>query len=121
MDEKQYKAKIVRSTKKLGIYRAEFLPIIERTAQLYALRDQIAADFEESGGHAVVEHTNKAGATNIVKNPYLVALNDVETQLIVHERELGLTASALKKINEQGLRVKKTSSLAEVLKDLDRD
>ena len=37
------------------------------------------------------------------------------------ERELGLTASALKKINEQGLRVKKTSSLAEVLKDLDGD
>ena len=75
----------------------------------------------ESGGNAVVEHTNKAGATNIVKNPYLVALNDVDTQLIVHERELGLTASALKKINEQGLRVKKTSSLAEVLKDLDGD
>ena len=121
MDEKQYRAKIMRSMKKLSIYRAEFLPIIERTAQLYVLRDQIASDFEESGGHAVVEHTNKAGATNIVKNPYLVALNDVDTQLIVHERELGLTASALKKINEQGLRVKKTSSLAEVLKDLDGD
>ena len=27
MDEKQYKAKIVRSMKKLNIYRAEFLPI----------------------------------------------------------------------------------------------
>lgn len=121
MDEKQYKAKIIRNMKKLGIYRAEFMQIIERTAELYVLRDKFAEDFEMAGGRAVVNHTNKAGATNIIKNPFLVALNDVDTQLIVHERELGLTASALKKINEQGLRVKKTSSLAEVLKDLDGD
>ena len=121
MDKKKYKSRIVRSMKALGIYRAEFLPIIERTAELYVLRDRIASDFERTGGRAVVNHTNKAGATNVIKNPFLVALNDVDTQLIVHERELGLTASALKKINEQGLRVKKTSSLAEVLKDLDGD
>lgn len=121
MDEKQYRAKIIRNMKKLGIYRAEFTQIIERTAELYVLRDKFAEDFEMTGGRAVVNHTNKAGATNIIKNPFLVALNDVDTQLIVHERELGLTASALKKINEQGLRVKKTSSLAEVLKDLDGD
>ena len=119
MDKKKYKSRIVRSMKALGIYRAEFLPIIERTAGLYVLRDKFAQEFEDSGGEAVVEDTNKAGATNGIKNPRLVALNEIDAQLIIHERELGLTASALKKINEQGLKVKKASSLSEVLKNLD--
>ena len=49
-------------------------------------------------------HTNKAGATNPTKNPFLTARDEVYSQLLSHERELGLTPSALKKMNEAALR-----------------
>ena len=59
--------------RRLGTYREEFDRTIERTAALYVQQDRIERQFAESGGNAVVRHTNKAGATNAVKNPFLTA------------------------------------------------
>ena len=118
MTERQYKNEIVRRMKALDVYREEFSPTIDRLAALYVHRDKLEAQFVASGGDAVVKHTNKGGATNAVKNPFLAARDEVYTQLLAHERELGLTPSALKRINESQLRPKKQSSFAEALKAL---
>ena len=102
--EKQYKSEIVRRMKAVGTYRKEFLPTIERLAMLYCQRDLLEKQYAESGGRPVIMHTNKAGATNPTKNPFLTARDEVYSQLLSHERELGLTPGALKKMNEAALR-----------------
>ena len=57
-------------------------------------------EFEKSGRERFVEYTNKAGATNLIASPYIRAIEDVYAELIVHERELGLTPAALRKLGE---------------------
>ena len=102
--ERQYKNEIVKRMQAIGTYREEFLPTIDRLAMLYCQRDKLELQYSESGGNPVIMHTNKAGATNPTKNPFLTARDEVYSQLLSHERELGLTPSALKKMNEQALR-----------------
>lgn len=102
--ERSYKQDIVRRMKAIGTYREEFNPTIERLARLYCQRDKLEQQYDESGGNPVIMHTNKAGATNPTKNPFLTARDEVYSQLLSHERELGLTPNALKKMNEAALR-----------------
>ncbi len=118
MTEIGYKKDIVRRMKSLDIYQKEFDPTIDRLAALYVHRDKIEEQFAASGGNAVVKHTNKAGATNAIKNPFLSARDEVFTQLLAHERELGLTLAALKRIKESSMSRSKESSLSIALKGL---
>ena len=109
-EQDKYRADIVRRMKAVGTYRKEFIPTVERLAALYVQREAIEKQFKESGGNAVVLHTNKAGATNAAKNPFLTARDEVYTQLLSHERELGLTPAGLKKLNEAVLHPRKQAS-----------
>ena len=84
--------------KKLGIYKPQYAALIDRTAKLYVKLEELEKEYAESGGGRFVEYTNKAGATNLVPSPYIRAIEDVYAELIVHERELGLTPAALRKI-----------------------
>ena len=115
--EKKKRTIIERMTK-LGTYKPQYMEAINRTAKLYVQMDEIEAAFAKSGGNVVVTHTNKAGAKNSVKNPFLQALDEVYTQLLAHERELGLTPAALKRINESAMIKEKKSTLGEALKAL---
>lgn len=117
----QYKKNIISRMQAVGTYREEFSPIIERTAELYVQLERFLDDFKnKSNGSAVIKHTNKSGATNLVKNPLLAACESVYGQLILHERELGLTPTGLKKLNEAALAQNKTSNaLVDALKELD--
>ena len=110
--ERAYKNDIIKRMRNLGTYRDEFLPTIDRLARLYVHRENLEREFDESGGAPTIEYTNKAGATNIVKNPILAARDEVYDQLLSHERELGLTPQALKKMNETAMKGRPTSSFA---------
>lgn len=119
MTLRRYRNEIVRNMRRLGTYREEFDRTIERTAALYVQQDRIERQFAESGGNAVVRHTNKAGATNAVKNPFLTARDEVYTQLLEHEKELGLTPAALRRLRGDALRRPDADPLAEALRRLD--
>ena len=118
MTERQFRNEIVKRMTAIGTYREQFEPTIKRLAQLYVQCEKIEEQFIASGGNAVVKHTNKAGATNAVKNPYLGARDEVYTQLLAHERELGLTPAALKKMGMTTIVQAKKSTLADALKEL---
>lgn len=92
--------------------------MIDTLAGILETRDKAQKQFDDSGGAAVVEHTNKGGATNIMKNPALTIIMDCNAQALQYWRDLGLTPSGLKKINEQAMQKPKKSLLAEALKDL---
>ena len=69
-------------------------------------------------GRPVVEHTNKAGAANLQMNPYLQALLQIHTQALAHERELGLTPAALRKLTDSVGEKPKKSALEMALEKL---
>ena len=82
--------------------------------KLYLKLEELEKEYEKSNGARFVEYTNKAGATNLVPNPYIRAIEDAYAELIVHERELGLTPAALRKIataEEQPTKSKLTLAL----------
>lgn len=82
-------------------------------------RDNAQAAFEESGGQAVVEHTNQGGNTNAAKNPAMTIVMDLNTQALAYWRDLGLTPAGLKKINDSMARIEvKESALEKALKEL---
>lgn len=113
--EAGYRREIERRMKAVGTWREEFAPTVARLAVLYVQLEQIERQYAESGGNPVIMHTNKAGATNPTKNPFLSARDEVYAQLLAHEKELGLTPAALKKMNEAAMRPQKTSSFAAAL------
>lgn len=114
----RYKKRTIERMKAVGTYRAQFGAAIERVADLYVQLDELEKMWNQDGRELVVEHTNKAGATNLAKHPLLDIRDGVFTQLLAHERELGLTPSALKKINDGGVQPEKKSALAAALEKL---
>lgn len=117
MDENGYKRKIIKRLKVLALYKPEFEPTISRLASLYVECDKLDKQYEEDGGNPVVIHVGTYGATNHKKNPILETRDQVYTQLLAHERELGLTPAALKKINESQLRKNSVSAFSSALAD----
>lgn len=117
MNEKEYKREIIKRLKALALYKPEFTPTIERLATLYVECDKLTEQYTKSGGNPVILHTNTTGGKNQKKNPILQARDEVYAQLLAHERELGLTPAALKKINESVLRTKQVSGFASALAD----
>lgn len=113
-----WKKKIRLACENAGTYRPYFDSTINTLAEIMAKRDQAAKQFEASGGELVVEYTNKAGATNMMKNPLLVIWEDMNKEALAYWRDLGLTPAGLKKIDEAALKQKRAASMAEVLSDL---
>jgi len=116
--ELQYRNEITRQMKALNVYRKEFSHTIALLARMLFDYQAAMEKFEESGGNFVVKHTNKAGAVNAIKNPYYQAIEGLRIGILTYARELGLTPSGLKKINEAALKPAKQSPLAEALKSL---
>jgi len=121
INDASIRREIIKRMRSIGTYRDEFMPTIERLAALYIQCAKIEEQFAATGGNAVVRHTNKAGATNLSKNPYLSARDEVFTQILAHERELGLTPAALRKMGMQAISEAKPSALAEALRKLSGD
>ena len=118
MKKGAWKNKIVKQCKEVGTYRDSFLPMIETLAAILAQRDENRKEFEESGGRSVVTYINKAGAENMTKNPLLALWDDLNKSALAYWRDLGLTPAGLRKIDEQAMKQKKKSAMAEALSGL---
>ena len=101
--EKGFREKIRAACRGVGTYKEEFEPLIGRLAELYVRMQITRAEWKEDGGRTVILYTNKAGATNWVKHPLLAELDFLQKTALEMERELGLTPSSLKKINEAAM------------------
>lgn len=118
MNKAEWRKNIIDACKAAETYQPFFDSAIDTLAGVLEMRDDAQEKFEASGGNTVVTHTNKAGATNIVKNPMLVVVTELNAQALAFWRDLGLTPSGLKKVNEQAMKGKKRSALADALKEL---
>lgn len=118
MTERGYLTDIRRKCESLGVWRVEFERVQKRLAKVYVRIDDVEAKYTSSGGQPVITHKNTKGKENIMRNPYLIELDILYDQALAYEKELGLTAAALKKINESALHARESSPLAGVFKVL---
>ena len=116
MNRDEWSARIKQNCMSAGTYRSYFDDVIDTLADILERRDIARELFIESGGNVVVDHTNKAGATNIEQNPLLRMLNDLNRDALAYWRDLGLTPAGLKRIDEQSMKQRKKSALAEAMK-----
>ena len=119
MNKEEWKEHIVKSCRDAGTYRAYFDSVIDTLAETMEMRDDARSKYYASGGNSVVSHTNQGGNTNIVKNPMLVVIDDLNKTALSYWRDLGLTPAGLKRINDTALKGgADRPSLGSVLKDL---
>lgn len=114
-----YKKKIVQDMKSIGTYKPEFNKIIDNLANIYEDMDTARDQFKKSGGNIVVKHTNKNGSTNIVKNPFFLAIEGLQNNILMYNRELGLTPAGYRKIKgEAAIPEEKRKGLATILAEI---
>lgn len=101
--ERSNLTQIHKRCKALGTYKSEFDHAARRLARVYTNIDRVEAATAAEDFQFLVEHTNKNGSTNTVKNPLLNYLETLYDQALTLERELGLTSASLKRIkNDAG-------------------
>lgn len=103
MKYSQYQKKIREKCERLGTWRPEFDKVAERLAAIYERIDLAEAEFR-ARAELTVGQENVAGGVKVTRNPLLVELAAMYDQALACERELGLTAAALKKMNEEALK-----------------
>lgn len=117
MDKSEWKKRITQSCKDAGTYQTYFEDVIETLAGILENRDRAQEQFEAMKCQPVVQHTNKGGNTNLVKNPALVIINECNAQALTFWKELGLTAKAFQQMQGNGFK-KPEASLEDVLKGI---
>ncbi len=101
---------INKQCKDAGTYQDHHKPVVETLAGILEKRDQAEEQYIQNGGKPVIEYTNKAKETNLVKNPALVIITDLNAQALQFWRDLGLTPAGLKKLNGDALTAKATTA-----------
>ena len=106
MKKSTWRSRIKKACKAAGTYQPFFDQMIDTLAGILEMRDNAREKFEEAGGDPVIEHTNKNGNTNLVRNPALTVIMECNTQALAFWRDLGLTPAGLKRVNDEGLKAK---------------
>lgn len=106
MKKEAWKRRIKNACIEAGTYRPYFDTVITSLAEILTTRDQVMKYYKDSGAQPIVQHTNKGGNTNIIKNPILTMYDDINNTAMTYWRELGLTPKGLKAINEKAMKEK---------------
>lgn len=114
MTKAKWKGIIEEQIRAKKIDAAEYAPVVETLAGILEQRDKVFTEYRKSKEGPVVEYTNKAGATNLVKNPRILLWDDLNKSALLYWKELGLTPSSYKKITG-GKPQKTISGLAEAI------
>ena len=112
-----WRNRIIQSCKDASTYQTYFDDVIDTLAGIVENRDRAQEQFEAMKCQPIVQHTNKGGNTNLVKNPALVIINECNAQALTFWKELGLTAKAFQAMQSNGFK-KAETSFEEVLKGI---
>lgn len=109
MTKKTWRKRIEQACRDAGTYEEWFDDAIETLAGILENRDKAQDQFKAMNSNPVVMHTNKGGNTNIVKNPALVIINEMNMQALQYWRELGLTPRGFQAMQKAGFKKQETS------------
>lgn len=119
MEAKKWKNKISKYLRQVNIDPKQYDSLVRTLSDILEQRDACFEQYVQDGAVPVIEYTNKAGATNTVKNPKLVMWMDLNTQALAYWKELGLTPAAYKKMTGGKQGEEKGSALVEALKAIE--
>lgn len=105
MKKASWRKKIRQAAEAAGTYQPCFDSLIDTLAGILEKRDNAEETFIRTGGNVLVQHTNKGGNTNIVQNPALRLVNDLNRDALAYWRDLGLTPAGLKRIDETAVKI----------------
>ena len=112
----QWKKEIIRKCKSAGTYQPFFDEVIVTLSEILEQKDLAMEQYIQTGRHPVVTHTNKAGATNLVKNPCLIMWADLNAQALTYWRDLGLTPKGYRALSgEKVIRDDDTNPLLSII------
>lgn len=114
MTKDEWKKIITKKCKEAGTYKEFFDLIIEQLSQIMETRDAAKEAYRKTDSQPVILHTNKAGHTNIIKNPALAVINDCNQQALSYWRDLGLTPTGYKRLNPEEV-IEKEKTFEEML------
>lgn len=123
MTPEEYREDIIAKMKEVNTYNDSFEHIIKVLAKTLADYEVANENFKKTGGHIIIKHTNKTGATNLVKNPIYLAIEKMRDDILSYSRELGLTPAGLARLNDE-LKTNtkgKKSRLSKVLQEMERE
>lgn len=118
MTKKTWKTRIKKACKEAGTYKPCFDHAIDALSGILERRDSAQEQFDGGGEPLVMEMTNKSGHTNMVKNPLVCILDDLDRTALTYWRDLGLTPAGLKKIMDEGFAKKKEAAAGNDLFEL---
>ena len=118
MTKNRWKALILDQMRELGVANEAYDSAVETLASILEQRDKVHREFRAGGGQAAQAYTNKAGATNLTKNPLLVLWDDLNKTALAYWRELGLTPSSYKKMTGEPMKRERAKGLSAVLESL---
>lgn len=101
----------------IGTWKPEFETTVKMLAETLQDYEKSRREFRKSGGQHIVAYTNKSGATNYVKNPYVTIIHEQRKSILMFCRELGLTSAGLRKIDEKAMKGGKKKSRADALRE----
>lgn len=116
--KRTWKRKIKKACEEAGTYREYFEPVIDTLSGIMETRDKAQENFVQSGSNPVVMHTSKNGSKNVVKNPALVIVDDMNRTALTYWRDLGLTPAGLRKIDQSLMKGSQKSNFAEILEGI---
>lgn len=101
MTKKKYVEKITQNMQNVKTYKPDFAILINTLAETLEDYDRAKKQFKKDGYKFMVEHTNKAGVTNLIKNPSYLIIENSRKQITVMCRELGISPAGLNRINDK--------------------
>lgn len=120
MTAKKWEKIIKDQTKDIGTYKDAFDPVIKTLSEILAEKDKIYKQYIDEGSLPCVDYHTKTGAKNKAKNPLLLLWDELNKSSLAYWRDLGLTPSGLKKIDEKAMGAKKRTVLTELLEEIER-
>lgn len=111
MEARRWKTKIKKAAEEAGTYRPFFDPVIKTLSEILEDRDRAREEWMAAGGSSVISNDGKT-----TKSPHMQAYNDLNATALAYWRDLGLTPKGLKAIDEQAMKPKPRSALADLLK-----
>lgn len=117
MNKKLWKGRIKKACIQAGTYDKSFDHAIDTLAEILERRDLAYMQFENEGSQILVEYTNKAGETNLVKNKLVETMEKCEDAAKGYFNELGLTAKGRKAIGIE-VEKKEESGFEKIFSDL---
>lgn len=101
MKKRAWTKKLRDACKDAGTYKEYFDPVIITLAEILEKRDEAVETYNNDPDEKIVIEVTQKNGTAKVKNPLVAIWEDLNKLALNYWRDLGLTPSGLKKLNEE--------------------